>query len=468
MRALGDAEARKLGQYRLLVELRADDLGRVLLGTGTEGQLVALTLIDEHLVNDLFRARLRTEIENAAPAAHIVHVVDGDAAAAQPWVATGFIPRATLRAALDRTGPLPTSSLLRLADGLAEALGELHDQGFVHGGLTPDTVLLTDIGPLLVDSAVARATGENTPADDLRALGTVLAAAGGPDVAEPVREIIALCAAGELSPAALRSVIGPLPLSGRPWPPAVRDLAFEESDRVVELIVEHGWTPTTPLVTGPEPVAPAPPPRPLTRFVDGVVVTVVAGFVGFLFSWWVFGDAKLVPLPDHATIVAQSSGFTAGAVRVTWPFTGVAFAIVCTWLVLLIARTRTNRVPWLVLTGLSVLPVVLWLLTFAGLDVRLVAAPTMPGLHTGAFIPAFIAMGVGASVASRLFRDGRRGAAGVVITMSLVTVGVTVTTGLYFGWYGVVVERTVPLDAAGVPAGCLAGSIAARAFRFAQ
>ena len=78
MRALGNAEARVLGSYRLLA---------------------AITLVDERLVNDLFRARLRAEITNAAPAGHLVHVIDGDAAASPPWIATGFIPRATLRAA---------------------------------------------------------------------------------------------------------------------------------------------------------------------------------------------------------------------------------------------------------------------------------------------------------------------------------------------------------------------------------
>jgi hypothetical protein len=51
---------------------------------------------------------------------------------------------------------------------------------------------------------------------------------------------------------------------------------------------------------------------------------------------------------------------------------------------------------------------------------------------------------------------------GAVILVSLVAVGAVTTVGLYFGWYGVVVAGVVPLDIAGVPLGCLAGSVVAR------
>lgn len=455
MRALGEFDAREVGPYRLLVELRTDDTGRVMLGTALDGRLAAVTLVDDGLVNDLFRARLRAEIHNAAPGVHTVHVVDGDAATSPPWVATGFIPRVSLRTAIARTGPLPETLLLRLADGLAAALEELHDRSLVHGNLTADTVLLTDIGPLLVDSGVARAAGDRTPAGDLRALGDLLVAAGGADLTD----IVAACTVGDVSPAGLREVIGPLPLSARPWPPAVRELAVEESDRIVDLITETGWRPAP---AGPPPVEPPPPRKPLVRMLDAVLVSAVTVFVGVFMSWLVFRDIAPSPLPDHATLVAQGGTVLAEGARAGWPLAGFALAVFCTWFVLLVARPRTNVVPWTVLTGLSLLPVVLWGLTFAGLDVTLVAVATPGDLYEAAFVPAIVAAIVGAWLAGRLFPGDRRAATGTLIVASLVVVGAVTTVGLYFGWYGVVVADVVPLDIAGVPLGCLAGSVVAR------
>jgi hypothetical protein len=463
VRALGESDAREVGPYRLLVELRTDDTGRVMLGTALDGRLASVTLVDDGLVNDLFRARLRAEVQNAAPGVHTVHVVDGDLDASPPWVATGFIPRVSLRTAIARTGPLPTTSLLRLADGLAAALGELHDRGLVHGNLTPDTVLLTDIGPLLVDSGVARAAGNRTFADDLRALGDLVVAAGGADLAD-LAGTVSACAAGELTPAALRAVIGPLPPSGRPWPPAVRELAVEESDRIVDLITETGWRPAPAEPRdGPPPVEPPTPRRPLTRAFDAALVSVVTVFAGVFMSWLVFRqDIEPSALPGHATILAQSGELLAGAARVAWPLSGLAFAVFCAWFVLLIARPRTNVVPWTVLAGLTLVPVVLWGLTFAGLEVTLVAAVDAGDLYEFAFIPALFAAGVALWLGSRLL-PGREHVVGLPLGIaSLVAVGLTVTVGLYFGWYGVVVAGVVPLDIAGVPSGCLAGSVVAR------
>jgi tRNA A-37 threonylcarbamoyl transferase component Bud32 len=458
VQALGASDAREVGPYRLLVELRTDDTGRVLLGTALDGRLAAVTLVGDDLVDDRFRARLRAEIQNAAPGVHSVHVVDGDADATPPWVATGFIPRVSLRTAITRTGPLPESSLLRLADGLAAALAELHDRGLVHGNLTADTVLLTDIGPLLVDSGVARAAGDRTAADDLRALGALVVEAGGADLTD----LVAACAAGELSPAALREVIGPLPPTGRPWPAAVRDLAAEESDRIVELITETARRPA-PAEPAPPPVEPPPPPGPWTRFFDAFLVSVVTVFVGWVISWLTFGDSERSPLPDHATLVAESGPVLAVGARVAWPLAGFAVAVVCTWFVLLVARPRTKVVPLTVLTGLSLLPVALWGLTSAGLDVTLVTGPSPGDLEELALAPAFVAAGVGGWVAGRLFPGHRRTTSPLSVA-SLVAVGLAVVVGLSFGWYGVVVADVVPLDVAGVLSGCLAGSIVARLF----
>src|ERR1051326_3832545 len=56
-------------------------------------------------------------------------------------------------------GPLPMAEALRVAMNLAEELRKLHDEGKIHGSLTPDLIELgtngLEIRPAIADSAAA-------------------------------------------------------------------------------------------------------------------------------------------------------------------------------------------------------------------------------------------------------------------------------------------------------------------------
>ena len=53
-------------------------------------------------------------------------VVDADVDAPVPWLATAYVPGPSLAEAIARHGPLPASSVLALAEGMAEGLGAIH------------------------------------------------------------------------------------------------------------------------------------------------------------------------------------------------------------------------------------------------------------------------------------------------------------------------------------------------------
>ncbi|MEU8700902.1 PQQ-binding-like beta-propeller repeat protein [Streptomyces sp. NPDC048680] len=196
--------AHRIGPYTLLAPQGAVGGNEVFSARTDEGLLVTVTVVGPALAADPeFRDRFRAAVEaaRALSGAFLVPVVDADADASVPWLATRFTAGLPLRQAVDRHGPLSEPALRMLADGLAQALAVLHAAGTVHGGVTPDSVLLTMDGPRITALGMAGATASPAPAptDDVFDLGsTVLFAACGdkPDAgALPVslRDVISGC-----------------------------------------------------------------------------------------------------------------------------------------------------------------------------------------------------------------------------------------------------------------------------------
>ena len=247
-----------LGQYRVLAELGDGEAGRTLLGSGPDGQPVALTLFRRELGdNPGFRDRLRAlPVPGEGPAALRETAPD----AARPWLAAEFVPGRPLREILDTTGPLPAPSVRRLAAGLAAELAELHRTGQAHGRLKPTNVLLNTDGAHLVGRALRPAA----PADDILALGTVLATASGDELPDPLHACLAGNPADQPTAGQLVTALGPA--DGR-WPPEVDRLIAEhaaELDRYLERDAARQTTPA-PVPDAARQTAPAPGPDAATH-----------------------------------------------------------------------------------------------------------------------------------------------------------------------------------------------------------
>ncbi|MGW7610211.1 bifunctional serine/threonine-protein kinase/ABC transporter substrate-binding protein [Streptomyces sp. NPDC054766] len=159
MEPLRTSDPARLAGYRLLGRLGAGGMGVVYLARSAGGTLVALKVIQAEYAEDPdFRERFRREADTARrmTSPWVVSLVDADPEAAQPWLATTFVPGPSLAEALAAHGPLPVPSLRVLGARLAEALRELHAAGLVHRDVKPGNVLLALDGPRLIDFGVAR------------------------------------------------------------------------------------------------------------------------------------------------------------------------------------------------------------------------------------------------------------------------------------------------------------------------
>ncbi|WP_433365986.1 protein kinase domain-containing protein [Streptosporangium sp. CA-115845] len=98
----------------------------------------------ERITHELYAAK-------RVPGAHTVRLLEVGWFDDSPYVVREHVEGRTLREAVAADGPLSEDALERLAVSTLTALTSVHLIGLVHGGLTPDTVLLGPDGPRICD-----------------------------------------------------------------------------------------------------------------------------------------------------------------------------------------------------------------------------------------------------------------------------------------------------------------------------
>lgn len=154
----------RLGPYRVVRRLGAGGMGTVLEAVDTVlGRRVALKLIARDLADDpVFRARFVREAQAQASldSAHVVQVFAHGEIGGRLYIASQLVPDGDLAALLAREGALAPSVAVDVVAQVAEALGEAHRTGLVHGDVKPANVLLRRRGPdvaaYLADFGIAR------------------------------------------------------------------------------------------------------------------------------------------------------------------------------------------------------------------------------------------------------------------------------------------------------------------------
>lgn len=177
MEPLRSSDPARIADHRLLGRLGAGGMGVVYLARTPNGALVALkVLLAEYAEEPGFKERFRREVEVARQvhSPWAVPLVDADADAEAPWLATAYVPGPSLGEAVVAYGPLMEPGVRLLGTRLAQALGEVHRAGLVHRDLKPGNVLIAHDGPRLIDFGIARAPEDTA----LTATGMVVGTPG--------------------------------------------------------------------------------------------------------------------------------------------------------------------------------------------------------------------------------------------------------------------------------------------------
>jgi serine/threonine protein kinase len=158
MKPLGSGDPVVVGSFRILGVLGGGGMGRVYMGESRSGRRVAIKVIRSELAEDsTFRRRFAREIAAIRTVSPLftAAVVEADADADAPWVATTYIEGPTLSELVTRSGKLASGAVLTLAAGLADALASIHRAGLVHRDIKPSNVIINDLGPHVIDFGIA-------------------------------------------------------------------------------------------------------------------------------------------------------------------------------------------------------------------------------------------------------------------------------------------------------------------------
>ena len=155
-----------VGPFRLVGRLGAGGMGAVYGALDDTERHVAVKVVHARYAADaVFREQFAREADllrrvdaECAPA-----FLGADPAAERPWMATEFVPGATLGAHVREHGVLTGDRLLSFAAGTAEALAAVHHAGVVHRDIKPANVILSPTGPKVLDFGIARATDDRAP-----------------------------------------------------------------------------------------------------------------------------------------------------------------------------------------------------------------------------------------------------------------------------------------------------------------
>ncbi|MEV4220984.1 glycoside hydrolase family 6 protein [Nonomuraea sp. NPDC049725] len=160
--ALRDGDPRHAGPYTLLGRLGEGGMGAVYLGADPAGGRVAVKLIHPGLDADPgFRRRFAREVAAARRVARFctAPVLDADVTGDPAYIVTEYVEGPSLDEAVRRSGPLTGSALDGLAAATATALRAIHGAGVVHRDLKPSNVLLSQVGPKVIDFGIAQLGG---------------------------------------------------------------------------------------------------------------------------------------------------------------------------------------------------------------------------------------------------------------------------------------------------------------------
>lgn len=155
------ALARLASRYDILQEIGSGGMGHVFQARDREtGDVLALKILRPEIAMDATMAeRFKNELRLARRITHknVCRIYDFNRIDALACISMEYVDGETLRACIDRTGPLPIARVRALASQLCAGLSEAHAQSIVHRDLKPENIMITKSGAAkIMDFGIAR------------------------------------------------------------------------------------------------------------------------------------------------------------------------------------------------------------------------------------------------------------------------------------------------------------------------
>ena len=147
-------------RYRVLRELGRGGMATVYLAHDVrDDRDVAIKVLLPEIGLAVGADRFRREIDVATRFSHprILPLYDSGEWEGQLYYVMPFVAGESLRARMDKSGPLGIDQAVQLGAEVADALDYAHAQGVVHRDIKPENILLEDGHAMVVDFGIARA-----------------------------------------------------------------------------------------------------------------------------------------------------------------------------------------------------------------------------------------------------------------------------------------------------------------------
>jgi len=149
-------------------EIGGGGMSRVFVATEIAlGRFVAVKVLLPELAHGISVERFRREVTVSARLQHphIVPLLAAGEALGLPYYTMPLVEGESLRARLNRNGPLAVPDAIRLLREVASALGYAHGKGVVHRDIKPENILLTGSHAMVTDFGIAKALSVATERD---------------------------------------------------------------------------------------------------------------------------------------------------------------------------------------------------------------------------------------------------------------------------------------------------------------
>ena len=165
------------GRYTIDRELGVGGMSTVFLAVETKHERrVVIKVLNPDLAawwgGDRFLREIRIAARLSHP--HIVGLIDSGEADGLLYYVMPFVEGETLRARIDRAGPMPASRAVLLLRDIAGALAHAHAEGVIHRDLKPSNVLCAGDHAFLMDFGVAKLMEPGTGQFNITGMGVAV------------------------------------------------------------------------------------------------------------------------------------------------------------------------------------------------------------------------------------------------------------------------------------------------------